>query len=233
MKKLFAAFVVSLIFSINLFSQNSIIPYLKQIENGETKKAEEFVKAAGTNHNNPDFYFLEAVITPDGETALERYMMIYDKYPDSKFADAALYRIFSYYYALGYYQKAESYLEQLKKFYPGSPYIKSADRNIPDEAIIIEEEPEAQQAAVQPTQTYNFTVQAGAFLNLDNAKKLKDNIEKDDYSCQIKTKEVGGSILNVVLVGKFATREEAQKIIDYLKVSHKLNARIASLTQYN
>ena len=53
-----------------------------------------------------------------------------DKFPKSTYADAALYRIYSYYFALGLYNTADKNLNKLKKDYPESPYIKMAAANI-------------------------------------------------------------------------------------------------------
>ena len=227
MKKLFFICFLSL-FQISITAQDqNIVNYLKQIENGNRSKAEEFVKAAGSNHNNPSIYFLEAVLTPNGESALERYLNVYENYPHSAYADASLFRIFSYYYALGYYKRAESYLDQLKEFYPKSPYIKMTNRDIPDEDLVVEKE-EITPVPKDETE-YKFTVQAGAFLNLDNAKKLMSDFKSDGYACEIQTKDVGGSILNVVLVGKFIERSQTGPLLEHLKNKYKINGRVAVL----
>lgn len=232
MKTLLALITFSLLFFSKLSAQeHNIVPFLKQIEQGNPKKAEQFLDAFGSDHKNPDLIFLEAVLTSDGESALEKYLEIYNDYQSSKYADAALFRVFSYYYSLGYYKRAESYLDQLREFYPTSPYIKAADRNIPDEDLIVEAP--SKPTVVAPTTNESFTVQAGAFLNLENARRLKQNIESDKLSCSIKTKEVGGSILNVVLVGQYTTREATDSVLKLLKEKYKINGRVASLNQYN
>ena len=225
MKKLFFISLLLLLPIKGYAQEQNIVAYLKQIETGDRTKAEEFVKAAGSSHNNASIFFLEAVLTPNGESALERYLNVYENYPNSSYADASLFRIFSYYYALGYYKQAESYLNQLKEFYPNSPYIKMSNRVIPDEDLIVE----TQQATpvAQTESEYKFTVQAGAFLNLENAKKLKSGFESDGYSCEIQTKDVGGSILNVVLVGKFTERGQTGALLEHLKNKYKINGRVA------
>ncbi|MHB8931303.1 MAG: SPOR domain-containing protein, partial [Melioribacteraceae bacterium] len=173
----------------------------------------------------------------DGDEALRKYSTVLEKFPENKYADASLYRIFSYYYSLGYYKKAESYLNRLKKDFPESPYIKTADRKIPD----IEEpssqtvsEPQIPQPAQQKkieAKEYNFTIQAGAFLNIDNAKNLSDQLRKENYFTEITTKEVGGSILNIVNVGKFANEEKAKPVLNFLEKKFNLKGRVVPINQ--
>ena len=222
---------ILLIATSHLFSQEvDIVPALKQIENGNIKSAEIILRELKTkNANDPSVIFLDAVLTKDGEEALKKYATVLEKYPGSKFADAVIYRIFSYYYSLGYYRKAETYLNRLKKDFPESPYIKTADRKIPD----IEELPSKQivtsEKAVQPekmeTKTYNFTIQAGAFLNVDNAKKLSEQLKRENYFTEITTKDVGGSILNVVNVGRFTTEDESKSVLILLEKKFNLKGR--------
>ena len=234
MKKIF---VISLFFYSALVAQEvDIVPALQQIENGNIKSAETILHELKTqNANDPSVIFLDAVLTKDGEEALKKYSTVLEKYPDSKYADAVIYRIFSYYYSLGYYKKAETYLDRLKKDFPESPYIKTADRKIPD----IEEQPPQPVVTtskhVQPEKTeiktYNFTIQAGAFLNVDNAKKLCDQLNKENYFTEITTKEIGGSILNVVNVGRFATEEESKSVLNLLEKRFNLKGRTVPINK--
>jgi len=214
----------------NLFAQEvDIVPALKSIESGNVERAKKILSELKlTNHADPSVLFLDAVLTKDGKISLEKYTDIYQKYPKSKYADASLYRIFSYYFSLGLYKKAGEYLEKLKKEYPGSPYIKSANRSIPDEkeTLVYEEGPETEKENIKQA---GFTVQAGAFLNSENAKNLSRQLQDAGYSTEIKTKEIGGSILNIVTVGRFDTDREASQILDFLKQKFNLNGRVVKL----
>lgn len=238
MKKTYSILVLILVLSTSMTAQEvNIVPALKQIELGEIEEARKVLSEfKQSDPNDPSVIFLDAVLTQNGDFALTKYESVYNKYPNSRYADAALYRIFSYYYSLGVYNKAESYLTKLKDEYPKSPYIKAANRTLPDidesESFVSEPAAPPAQVASPVTQTAtkaNFTVQAGAFLNLANAKSLKSKIESDGHFCEIKPKEVGGSILNVVLVGRIPDKNEAGKILDYLRTTHKLNGRIVPI----
>ena len=223
--------------SLHVYAQEvDIVPALQQIENGNIKSAETFLRDLKVkNANDPSVIFLDAVLTKDGEEALKKYSTVLEKYPNSKYADAVLYRIFSYYYSLGYYKKAETYLDRLKKDFPESPYIKTTVRKIPD----IEEQPSqpivTTSKPVQPVKTeiktYNYTIQAGAFLNVDNAKKLCDQLNKENYFTEITTKDIGGSILNVVNVGRFTTEEESKSVLNLLEKKFNLKGRTVPINK--
>jgi tetratricopeptide (TPR) repeat protein len=231
--------IIFLFITAQIYSQDiDITSALKQIESGNiqsaTKTLQEF---RFKNMNDPSVIFLDAVLTKDGDEALKKYSIVLEKYPESKYADASLYRIFSYYYTLGYYKKAESYLNRLKKDYPESVYIKTADRKIPDiEEPIIQQvtTPQIKQPVQQKkveSEKYNFTIQAGAFLNLENAKKLSDQLKKENYFTEITTKEVGGSILNVLNVGRFTNEEETKTVLNFLESKFKIKGRVVSINE--
>jgi len=224
MKKIFFLF---LLFVSKTFSQEiDITDALKQIEFGNIQNAKRTLQElSAQNSSDPSVIFLDAVLTTNGSEAFKKYSIVYEKYPKSNYADASLYRIFSYHYAMGLYKKAETYLSKLKTEYPNSPYIKSADRNIPDETIA----ENVSEPQTKPAEKFNYTIQAGAFLNADNAKKLCEQFKADGYTCEITTKEIGGSILNVVNIGKFANEEETKSVLDYLSDKYKINGRTVLL----
>lgn len=225
-------------YSPNILAQEiNIVDYLKRIESGDIDKVRnEIPMLRAANPNDPSIKFLDAVVTADGNKALKKYEEVYNNYPQSRYADAALYRIFSYYYSLGVYNKAESYLSELKNKFPSSPYIKAADRNIPDEEENIVSAADNDKNVSDPEilntiQTkYKFTVQAGAFLNFENAERLKNNLIQAGYPSEVNPKSVGGTILNVVTVGKLIAESESEPIINLLKQKFKLNGRVIPLS---
>ncbi len=222
-----------------------ITQYLKEIEKGNAQEVLKILPDLKKGHpKDPSVLFLDAVLTTNGEQALEKYFTIYTQYPHSNYADASLYRIFSFYFSMGLYNKAKKYLEKLKSEYPHSPYIKYADRNIPqqelDEIVLgekksvipkktkkVKQAPKEKVVQSEHPQTF-YTVQAGTFLNYENAQKLKERFVKKGWTSRIYPKEVGGSILNVVTVGKFSTRTEAENLLQTLKKEFGLTGRIIS-----
>ena len=217
-------------------AQVDIVSTLKHIEIGEIDEAKSDFRRLNSRYpKDANVKFLAAVLTENGDEALQKYSMIYTKHPNSQFADAALYRVFSYYYSLGIYTKAEKYLIQLKDDYPNSPYIRAADRTLPSEDFFIQEVVEAKKEVAPPVRTvvekYKYTVQAGAFLNKTNANNLKKKFEAKGIYANTYTKDIGGSLLNIVVVGKFKNKDSAQPILDELKKDYKLNGRVISLSK--
>lgn len=227
-------FIFLFILTSLISAQVDIVPTLKHIESGEIEDAHSDFRRLNSRYpEDANVKFLDAVLTENGEDALQKYSTVYTTHSESQFADAALYRVFSYYYSLGVYNKAEKHLTQLKENYPNSPYIKVADRTLPSKDFFIQAETETKKVAPPPIRTvtkkYKYTVQAGAFLNKTNANNLKKKFEAKGIYADTYTKEVGGSLLNIIIVGKFVDKDSAQPIIDELKKDYKLNGRVVLL----
>ncbi len=224
-----------LLFTTQILSQEiDIAPALRQIESGNIQNATKILQELKSkNTGDPSVIFLDAVLTKDGDEALKKYSTVLEKYPKSKYADAAIYRIFSYYYSLGYYKKAETYLNRLKKDFPESPYLKTADRTLPDDEVVSQKQKEEPLKSELPADTkiFNFTIQAGAFLNVENATKLSEQLKKENYFTEITTKEVGGSILNVVNVGRFVNEEETIPVLSFLEKKFTIKGRVVPINK--
>lgn len=223
-----------LLFAFPILAQEiNISKALWEVEAGNIANAQTYLQGfKNANPDDPSVIFLDGVLTQNGDDALKKYSFVYEKYPKSKYADACLFRIFSYYYSLGYYKKAESYLTKLKTEFPNSPYLKAADRTIPDEEPEIEVVPETKKEEnIIVNKNYKYTIQVGAFLNADNANKLNTQLNADGFSSEIITKEIGGSLFNIVNTGNFETEDEAAQMLDTLENKYSLKGRIVPLTQ--
>lgn len=218
-----------------LFSQTNIVPALKDIENGDLIAARTKLGTyLGQFPNDPSVKFLDAVLTEDGVDAVNKYIQIFTNYPQNQYADAALYRTFSYYYSLGIYKKADGYLSKLKNEYPKSPYIRAADRTLPSEDVYYEskEENEPESAPIREVVAEKqYSIQAGAFMSKANAENLKKKFESDGYYSSIFTKEVGGSLLNVVIVGRFSNQDEANKELQIIDSKYQTSGRIITINE--
>lgn len=216
-----------------LYSQDvDIIPYLKAIENGNIGQAKEaLVDLKEKNPDDPSVKFLDGVLKENGQEAVVIYQDIVDNHPKSKYADTALYRIFSYYYALGLYETAQEKLKQLKSSYPASPYIKVADQNLSalEKTDVQETEKKVDEVKPEVEENYKFTIQAGAFTNLDNAKKLKGEFESAGIYSRLGEKVVAGTSFHIVYAGKFEKYEDAENFLEVLNSRYKLNGSIVSI----
>ncbi len=227
MKKFWFLFVI-LFYILNnsfLLAQDvDIVPYLKQIESGQKEDVVKTLSELKEKYpNSPSVMFLDGVLTQNGQEAIVIYQKIVNSYPASKYADASLYRIYSYYYALGLYDAAKKHLSRLKKEYPESPYIKIADKNIPSENEVVPfEKKETKKVETQ----FDYTIQAGAFSNLENAKGLKKDFDDSGFKSEIKDKTVGGTVFHVVYVGEFKTENDARNFLQVINKEYKLDGRV-------
>lgn len=223
-------FFISFVFLTSpLHSQEKdIVPYLKLIERGEKDSVLQILpELKKSAPNDPSVLFLEAVLSGNGQEAIPIYERIISDFPKSKYADASVYRLYSYYYSLGLYNTAAAFLNKLKKDYPWSPYIKIAEREIPTE-----NEPSSSSPGITSTEDsvdYLYTIQAGAFSNDSNAMSLKKSFEDAGYYSFIGTKSVGGSDFSIVYVGRFKKHEEAESFLQIVNEQFDLKGRIVSI----
>lgn len=219
--------------SEQIYSQEvNIVPYLKAIENGNIGEAKEaLVDLKAKSPNDPSVMFLDGVLKENGQEAILIYQNIVDNYPASKYADAALYRIFSYYYALGLYDTAREKLKQLKTSYPTSPYIQVADQNLLQlEKINVQEsKPKVEEPKQKTEENYKYTIQAGAFTNLDNASKLMDEFQNAGIYTNMADKVVGGTTFHVVYAGKFEKIEDAESFLKVVNSQYNVNGTIVPI----
>jgi len=244
MKSIKSIILFSLILSFftngYIYSQEvNIIPYLKQIESGKKKEVKTKLQQLIKQYpSNPSVMFLAGVMTENGQDAVAVFKKIVKNYPHSKYADAALYRIYTYYYAIGLYKSAKTFLTKLKREYPNSPYLNIAEKNIPnrndttDIEINIKKHKGNTSKAVKTTlkdeQHYRFTIQAGAFSNPGNAIALKKDFIDSGYFSDISVKIVAGATFHVVYVGKFFDRAKAENFLKIINKVYNLNGIIIS-----
>jgi len=211
-------------FTEKSFSQEyNITPLLKKVEEGKREEVkEELQPLLKRNPGDPSLLFLAALLTEDGNKANEKYLKIVSAFPKSKYADAALFRIYNFYSAIGDEKEAALSLKKLKTDYPNSNYLPSLEK-IP---IASSEETETPEAAPIKNENYRFTIQVGAFSNLKNAEALKLDLEESGYNVELKEKNVGGTIFNVLYLGKFDDKNAAEKIVEKVNVEFRLNGRI-------
>lgn len=237
----------SLTFSLFLFlsafsyaQEVNISGQLKDLENGEINSVKTELASLKEKHpDDPAVMFLEAVLMEDAKEALPRFSLIANNYPQCKYADAALFRIYSYYYAMGNYSTAENYARQLKQAYPASAYlryIKDKDNTAAaataedDRSVTADTEtatPAALKKRAENDADFKYTIQAGAFLKMENALNLKKGFEQKGYTSEISLKEIAGSTFNIVTVGKYRNERDAKAALDTVNSEFKIEGRVA------
>ena len=235
MKKYFSIFlfVFSSLPGLQIFAQEvDVVPYLKMIEQGQIEEVKGKLLDLKIDYpKSSNLIFLEGVLTENGQDAVALYQTLIDNYPKSSYADAALYRIYSYYFALGLYNTADKNLNKLKKDYPESPYIKMAATNVLRNNV---EETDQQKNQVtindnNSEKQFVYTIQAGAFTNEANAASLKKEIEAAGMLSFINEKNVAGTVFNVVYVGKFETKKEAEDFLPIANTRFNIAGRVAEI----
>jgi tetratricopeptide (TPR) repeat protein len=225
---------------IHTYAQDvNIIPYLKQIESGKADEVKnELTDLKERYPESPSVMFLNGVLTENGQKALLIYENIVDRFPDSRYADAALYRIYSYYYALGLYESANKKLSILINNYPASPYINIAKQNqvifnpeIEKEDVVGQIDEEQQTENEFYSEYYKYTIQAGAFSNAENAQSLKENFEQSGLYSEIEEKQIAGTTFHVVYVGRFVTDNEAEGFLKTINTQFNLKGRVVNINQ--
>jgi hypothetical protein len=231
-------FTLNLIIPINSYPQDAdIVVYLKQVEDGNKDIVADKLPSLKKKYpGSSSIMFLEGVLTEDGKQAVSIYTDLLKKYPQSRYADASLYRICAYYYATGNYSAVKSNLNRLKKDYPESPYIKLSDRNMPGKDMIIDEKVTEQRDTIndkpsQPVETeeYRYTIQAGAFTLADNAKLLKTDLDNAGYFTKIEDKIVAGTSFHIIYVGKYVNQEDAKSFLKILNKKFNLGGRVVGI----
>ncbi len=221
-------FLVLFIASSITAQNTNIIPFLKKVEAGEIESVKkDLLSLKQDNAADPNVIFLEGVITEDGDKSHQLYEAVYTNFPDSKFADAALFRDFSYYYALGLYKKAEDLKIQLQREYPNSPYLKNTDKRFPeaDEMLVVDSSP----YKLTTDNEYKFTIQVGAFGQYENAENLQNKLKLDRIKAKISPKRINNVLLYIVTVEKFKNRADAEYSLAPLLRDYSLKGRIVKI----
>jgi len=213
-------------FTEKSFSQEyNIVPLLKKVEEGKSNEVkEELQRLMKRNPGDPSLLFLSALLTEDGANANEKYQKIIQVFPRSKYADAAIFRIYSYYTAVADEKEAALYWNKLKTDYPNSSYLASIEKV----SSANYDEDEEKKTIPFKNENYKFTIQVGAFSNNKNADALKADLEDSGYEVEVVEKNVGGTIFNVVYLGKFEDKKSAEKILEKVNNDFQLNGRIVS-----
>ena len=212
-----------------------ITPYLKKIEAGEKAEAASKLNILKTQYpNSSALLYLEGLLTEDGDKAFQIYKSLVDKYPYSKYADDAIYRIYNYLYAIDNYDNANHYLNRLKTEYSESPYIRLTEKVVfstGSKTLVkpVESKTEHKVKEKADQVDYKYTIQAGAFTRKENAIKLKADLDKAGYTSELVEKSVGGSLFHVVYVGKFADDEEAKNFLGLINSKFKLQGWVVKL----
>jgi hypothetical protein len=193
--------------------------YVALVEEGKVEEVRQAVPGLLEQYpNNPGVLYVQALVTKEGADAARIYQSIVDNFPRSTYADASLYKVYQFYYALGLYRTAELKMAQLKRDYPSSRYLRQGGQEtgalaeeidstrVPAPAVA----PSVRPSEPAPAAPTAFSLQVGAYGARENAEKQKEIFAAKGYPVELITKVRESKTLHVVLVGRYTTYEEAK-----------------------
>lgn len=213
--------------------------YVAMVNNGEVEEVRKEIPALLERYpNNPGVLYVQALVTKEGAEAARMYQSIVDNFPRSAYADAALYRVYQFYYSLGLYRTAELKMNQLKAEYPTSRYLKGTAREtvaLPEEtppavrdssaaAPMVRETPPAPAAVA----TASFALQVGAYGTQVNAEKQRKFFTDLGYPVDVLTKVRDTKTLFVVLVGSYGSYEQAKAQGTEIRKKYSVESMVVS-----
>lgn len=204
-------------------SELAIEKRLEMVKNGRADEVKAELPSLLTKYqHHPGVLYLQGVLTSDGTEAVKVFQSIVDNFPKSEWADDALYRVYQYYYSLGFYKTAIQKHDQLKRDYPNSPYLAQAVSHgvprAPEETEKIQAQAGSEERA--------FAVQVGAFSTAENANKQRRMLQSAKYPVEILNKVRNGKSYYLVWIGNFNSREAAQKFRSELESRYKIEAMV-------
>ena len=214
-------------------SEPDIPKYLAMIKNGEGERVKGELPTLLTKYpNNPGVMYIQGLLTSEGADAVRIYQSIVDNFPKCEWADAALYKVYQFYYALGLYRTAELKMNQLKAEYPQSKYLTAAaeQTRLPEEAT--DTTGRVAKGATDSSKTIRlqvqFSLQVGAYAAQANAEKQKTFFEGLGYPAEIISKLKDNRSLFLVLVGAYPTYDDAKAHGNEIKQKHNIDSIVIS-----
>ncbi|MDP4117349.1 MAG: SPOR domain-containing protein [Bacteroidota bacterium] len=235
------------VLSVNIFSQEyDITPYIKKIDEGKRDSLKAvFYKLKTNRENNASIIYLEGLLQEDAAKAIKFYKIVTSSHPASKYADAAAYRLVSYYYLIGDMDKADTYLTFLKTSYPKSSYTPKAEnyflksattKKVKKETVKTEKKEipvdkksnnnKKNDKIIEEEPGNLYSIQTGAFTKIENAKMLKTKLYNLGYYTYIKEKINNDVAYQIVFLGKYKSKAETEKVLKEIKEKLSVDGKI-------
>lgn len=169
--------------------------------------------------------WLRGRLTVDPSLAALDFRRLVLEFPGGEFTDDALLRLAMEADLMGDFAQAAAYFRTLARDYPTSRFQMLASSWLREnEGRIAEVEDEGKSLAAQPSGTVapdstatgesargsDFSLQLGAFRNLDGARRLLEDLRRSGYDARLA--RLPGSTLIRVRLGRFQTREGALEL---------------------
>lgn len=212
-------------------SEQEVRRRLDQIHAGQLERVRSEVSGwMKQSPNDPAVLYLDAYVTENGDQAVKKYQAIVDKFPQSDWADDALYKVYQYYYAVGLYKTADAKMNQLNQQYPHSLYAQNEAKpseigiqkppvtESPRPAPVVEEK--AEPSAPVPVETAGgaYAVQVGVYSQESKAAEQAQNFSSTvGRQAVVFAKQSGGKTVYAVAFEGFVDERTAKVFGSSLK----------------
>ena len=232
---------IFIIFIFSILASQNIDLYFSLIDEGELDGVKENLPELLSKYpNDPGVLFLKALLTDDGESALEQYKYIVKTFPKSIYAPEAAMKIGEYFYARGLYTQCASLLKNIPIKYPRYPEMQRLTELMINSfnaigeadsakyyALIIKSMFPAIETNIQNndnklSQVFSFrkktedlgpyVVQIGAFSRKENAKRLKLQVRQLGHDVSINKVESNGKTFYAVRVNRYSSKIKAEQV---------------------
>ena len=192
--------------------------------------------------NDPGVLYLQAILTIDGNKALEFYGQIIERFPESKYSIESSVKIGEYFYSKGLYTQAAKQLCLIPRKYPRYPEIErivdlmassfmaiGADDSLRYYLGIYESmfpnlnfqnnfkrekvnKISKTELTTEVREVKPYVIQIGAFGSIQNAKRLKLQVSQIGYKVELVPVRTNGRSLNTVRIIRYKSKSEAERV---------------------
>ena len=232
--------IVLFVFAAFLQSQNVDL-YLSLIDEGKSKGVlENLTELTSKFPNDPGVLYLKALLSKDGDSAVEQYKNIIKKFPESKYTPNAAMKLGEYFYARGLYTQSANLLKNIPVKYPRFSEMQRLTDLMINSFNAIGEADSAKYYGLiiksmfpsinaefdlndkKLSQVFDFkkkqlnkgpyVVQIGAFSSKENAKRLKLQVNQLGHDVSINKVDANGKTFFAVRVKSYNSKRKAEDI---------------------
>ncbi|MEW6061490.1 MAG: SPOR domain-containing protein [Bacteroidota bacterium] len=236
MKKLTALLILTTLSLNAQLTTQDVRDRLELIHTGKSERVRRELPSLLQQYpNDAGVKYLDAYVTANGDQAVKKYQAIVNQFPESEWADDALYKVYQYYYAIGLYKTADATMAQLNQQYPNSIYAKREGQK--EEPLTMsqpplkESETEKPAAAVAPEKETvssqsvgKYAVQVGVFSQEQTAQKEAMRFTSvTGRNASVFPKQSGGKTVFAVMFEGFESEQSARSFGVELKTKYNID----------
>ena len=242
-------------FFLSILSSQNVDLYFSLIDDGQLDGVKENLPELLSKYpKDSGVLFLKALLTDDGESALEQYKFILKTFPKSIYAPEAAMKIGEYFYARGLYTQCASLLKNIPVRYPRYTQMQRLTDLMINSFNAIGEADSAKYYSLiiqsmfpaietniknndnKLSQVFSFrkktenlgpyVVQIGAFSSKENARRLKLQVSQLGHDVSINKVDSNGKTLYAVRINRYKLKRKAEEVGKDIKSKLGVNYRV-------